>query len=239
MAIGVLVDGSLHFVPLIVTLFAPKTLVEVPPPQSMKQAIVDPVRELFRRPYVIWMLVFIVIYKLCDAFANTMTTPFLLRELHFSLATVGAVSKSVSLAGGLIGALVAGLFYVRLGLYRSLFYFGIAQIVSNIAFMWLAMVGKNYEVMVTALFLENFCGGLSTVGFVALLTSLCDPRYTATQFALFTALSAIGRVNAGPEAAIMVQNFGWIGFYFSTVLIGIPALLLLIWLNKRVQFDKM
>ena len=227
------------FIPFVVTMFAPKTLITAPEPQTMRDAIINPVREFFTRPYAIWILIFIVIYKLCDAFANTMTTPFLLRELHFSLAVVGAVSKSVSLLAGLIGAFVAGLCYVRLGLYRSLLYFGIAQMLSNLAFMWLAIVGKNYEVMVISLFFENFCGGLSTVAFVALLTSLCDARYTATQFAGFTALSAVGRVNAGPQAALLIAHLGWIGFYFSTVLMGLPSLILLIWLNRKVYFDRM
>lgn len=257
--IGLLVSGSLSlvlvkyigwhyvywsmalciFVPMLITAFAPRPLVSAPKPKTMRDAILEPIWEFMRRPYAIGMLVFIVVYKLCDAYANAMTTPFVLRELHFSLTTFGAVGKSVSLTAGLTGAFIAGLCYVRLGLYRSLLYFGIAQIVSNLVYYWLAMVGKNFTVLVVSLFLENFCGGLSTVAFVALLTSLCDPRYTATQFAIFTALSSIGRVNAGPQAALMVEHLGWPGFYLMTVVIGIPSLLLLVWLRRRVDFDKL
>src|SRR3990167_5420443 len=90
--------------------------------------------------------------------------------------------------------------------------------------------------MVSAVFVEYFCSGLGTVAFVAFLMGLCDRRYTATQYALFSALSAVGRVFIGPEAALMVNHMGWAAFYFTSFLTGLPALLLLWWLRYRVNF---
>jgi len=115
--------------------------------------------------------------------------------------------------------------------------FGFLQMSSNLAFAWLAIVGKNYGLMAGTIFIENFCGGLSTVALIVFLTSLCDKRYTATQYALFSALTALGRIFAGPEAAILVEHLGWAEFYVLTFFIGIPSLWLLWWLKRRVNFS--
>ena len=115
--------------------------------------------------------------------------------------------------------------------------FGFLQMSSNLTFALLAMVGKNYGLMAGTIFVENFCGGLSTVALIVFLTSLCNKRYTATQYALFSALTALGRIFAGPEAAILVKHMGWAQFYVVTFFMGFPALWLLWWLRQRVNFS--
>ena len=232
MAVFMLVAG-------VVTLFSPEPKKPPATPTTLHEAVVLPWREFLKRPLAIAILVFIVIYKLSDAFALTLTTPFLLRGMRFSLVTIGSVAKVVSLVGSLAGVSIGGLCMSRVGLYRSLWYFGILQILSNLLFCLLVIVGKNVVLMATVMLAEHFCGSLSTVAFIAFLMSLCDERYTAAQFALFTALSAVGRVFVGPEAGLMVEHLGWLVFYFSTFLIGIPSLVLLWWLGTKLNFKQL
>ncbi|GAG81366.1 unnamed protein product, partial [marine sediment metagenome] len=206
-------------------------------PKTMNQAIVAPIKEFLSRKTAIAILVFIIIYKLADAFALALNTPFLLRGVGFDLATVGAVAKSVGVSATLIGSLIGGILMPSLGLYRSLMIFGFLQIASNLAYALLALVGKSFIAMVAAVFTEYFCGGLSTVAFIVFLTALCDRRFTATQYALFSAAMAVGRVFVGPEAAAMVDHMGWFLFYLSTFIIGIPSLILLWWLKSKLDFS--
>lgn len=232
-----LIMAGLLVIEMFITLWSPELTKPVGAPTSLSRAIVEPIKEFMTRKNAILILIFIVIYKLTDAFALSLNTPFLIRGLGFSLVDVGTISKTVGLAASLLGSFIGGILFSRLGMYRSLMIFGVLQMSSNLAFALLAMVGKSFIVMGFAVFVEYFCGGLSTVAFVAFLMSLCNRRYTATQFALFSALSALGRVFAGPEAAIMVDHVGWAQLYVWTFVIGIPALLLLWWLNRRVDFS--
>ena len=232
-----LVMAGFMLIEIAVTLWAPGPDRPVLPPRTLTKAVIEPLKDFFKRENAIAILVFIVIYKLCDAFAFSLNTPFLIRGIGFNLMAIGSIYKIVALVATLLGSLSGGLMMPRLGLYRSLLYFGLLQAASNLAYMLLALVGKSYVFMVSAVFAEYFCSGLSTVAFVAFLMSLCNRRFTATQYAVFSALSAAGRVYAGPEAAIMVDHMGWALFYFSTFLIGIPSLFLLWWLRRRVDFS--
>ena len=218
----------------IVTLLAPPPAPITGLPNTMTKAVTEPIRDFMRREKSLALLVFIVIYKLSDAFALSLNTPFLIRGLCFDLLEIGTIYKVTALTATLAGSLVGGLLIRRLGIYRSLLYFGLLQALSNLSYMALAIVGKNYLLMTAGVFTEFFCGGLSTVAFVSFLMSLCNRKYTATQYALFSALSAVGRVFAGPEAAAMVEHMGWALFYFSTFLIGIPTLFLLWWLRHSL-----
>ena len=163
--------------------------------------------------------------------ALSLNTTFLIRGVGFSLVQIGAISKTVGLIASLLGSAVGGLLLPYLGLYRSLWYFGILQMTSNLLYAWLAAIGKNITVMSIAIFGENFCGGLATVAFVVFLMNLCDRRYTATQYALFSAVASLGRIFIGPMSAVLVQHIGWIDFYILSVIVGLPALVILYFLN--------
>ena len=217
----------------IISLKIPEESVKVEMPATLHDAVVKPFSEFWQRPYVLWIIAFVISYKLCDAFALSLNTTFLIRYLHFSLSDIGYISKTVSMAAVLIGSLVGGLLLPRLRMFRALFMFGIVQMLSNLLFAWMAWVGKSYALMVGCLFVENFCGGLSTVAFVAFLMGLCDQRFTATQYAIFSAVAAIGVNLAGPIAAYMVLHVGWVIFYIFTCLIGLPSLCLLVWLRRH------
>ena len=126
---------------------------------------------------------------------------------------------------------------MRSGLYRGLLFFGLAQAFSNLTFVVLALVGKNYFLMLLSLFIENFCSGMSTTALLVFLTSLCHQRYSATQFACLSALDSIGRVFVGPLAAKMVMHWGWVNFYGWSFILCFPGIFVLTLLRKKVNFN--
>lgn len=196
-------------------------------PLSLARAIRDPLVEFWSRSGAWSLLALIVLYKLGDAFSASLSSTFLLRGLGFSATDVGVVNKGMGLFALLTGAIVGGAMMVRLGLYRSLFLFGILQAVTNLGFFLLALSEKHYLGMVVAIGLENLAGGMGTAAFVALLMALCDHRYTATQFALLSAVASIGRVLIGPVAGYWVTELGWAMFFFTSLVAAFPGLWLL------------
>jgi PAT family beta-lactamase induction signal transducer AmpG len=203
------------------------------PPTSMKDAVEGPFREFFSRPGVWSLLALIVLYKLGDAFAGSLSTTFLIRGVNFSVGEVGAINKGMGLASTIIGALFGGILMARLRLFRSLLIFGILQAVSNLSFMVLALVGKSYPLMIFTIAFENLAGGMGTAAFVAFLMVLCNHNYTATQFALISALASLGRVFVGPLSGVLVDGMGWTAFFFSTFMFALPGLVLL-WIMREV-----
>jgi PAT family beta-lactamase induction signal transducer AmpG len=201
-------------------------------PTRLRKAFTEPLLDLWQRPRIVLIVLFIISYKLCDALAFALNTTFLLRGLGFQLAEVGLIYKSVSVLALLLGSFVGGYYLARLGLFRALWYFGIVQALSNLAYFWLALVGKNYLVMITTVFIEYFCSGVSTVAFVVFLMSLCRSQYSAAQYAILTAIAALARVFAGPEVALLVDKLGWAGFYFFTFLCGIPPIFILLGIKR-------
>ena len=231
--------AGLMAVGALATLWGPEPESAAPPPRTLDEAVWAPLREFFSRPGAWVLLALIVLYKLGDAFAGSLTTAFLLRGVAFSLDDVGYVNKGMGLAATLFGAIFGGALMVRLGLYRALMVFGILQAVSNLAFMALAAAGKSWPLMVFAVGFENLCGGMGTAAFVALLMALCDHRFTATQYALLSALSAFGRVYVGPAAGYATDplylGLSWTVFFFLTFLIALPGLLLLWWKRETLK----
>jgi PAT family beta-lactamase induction signal transducer AmpG len=221
---------------ILATLWGPEPTAALPPPRTLRVAIVEPLREFFSRPGAGWILLLLVLYKLGDAFAGSLTTAFLLRGVEFSLEDVGYVNKAVGLAATIVGVLFGGALMVRLGLYRALMAFGILQAASNLAFMWLAAAGKSYPIMVFAVGFENISGGMGTAAFVALLMALCDHRFTATQYALLSALAAFGRVYVGPVAGFATDpkylGLAWVPFFLATFAAALPGLVL-VWRLRR------
>ncbi len=221
---------------VVISCYLPRVPNELSRPASLKEAIIEPMADFLRRDQVILLLAFMVLYKMADALALALNTTFLLRGVGFDLLTVGLWSKTIGLAATLIGGVVGGLLYPRLGLYRSLLWFGFLQMSSNLLFAALAVVGKSHVLLVMSIFGDYFCGGVATTAFVAFLMSLCHQRYSATQYALFSAIASIGRIVCGPLAASMVNAMGWAEFYVASFLIGLPSLWLLVLLKRRHYF---
>ncbi len=203
-------------------------------------------------------LAFIVLYKLGDAFAGSLMTPFLLKSMAYAPAEVGVVNKVIGLWLTIGGALLGGALMLKLGLWRSLFLFGVLQMASNLGFWWLAVNGKGLMpglvipafdwgfvklaaatpvdgglLMVIAF--ENLSGGMGTAAFVAFLMSLCNQRFTATQFALLSAFASIGRVWVGPLAGVLAESIGWPVFFLVSTVAALPALWMLWWLRVPVR----
>ncbi len=208
------------------TLMAPEPKEKVVPPKSLAAAVWEPLKSYFKRANAVEMLVFIVVFKLGDTIAAAMTTPFLL-DLGFSRTDVGTVNKAFGLLSTIVGSLAGGVVLSRVGMARSLWVFAFLQAVSNLAFMWLAIVGKSYHTMVAAVAIENICGGMGTAGFIAFMMSLCDKRFTATQYALLSSLMALTRVLVGAPTGFMAEHLGWAMYFLTSLLGAVPGLVLL------------
>jgi len=234
-----LLMAALMAVGLLAALWGPEPVMALPPPRTLREAVVEPLREFFSRPGAAWLLLLLVLYKLGDAFAGSLTTAFLLRGVEFSLPDVGYVNKAVGLAATIVGVLFGGALMVRLGLFRALMAYGILQAASNLAFMWLAVAGKSYPIMIFAVGFENVSGGMGTAAFVALLMALCDHRFTATQYALLSALAAFGRVYVGPIAGFATDpkhlGLAWAPFFLATFVAALPGLVLVWWLRRQIS----
>jgi PAT family beta-lactamase induction signal transducer AmpG len=213
---------------ILATLFAPEPK-EISPPSSLADAVILPFQEFFQRQGIIkaiLMLAFITLYKLGDALLSNMTTPFLL-QTGFTKTDIGAIQVGMGLIATIVGALAGGSILSAIGINRSLWVFGILQAVSNLAYFFLAYIGQNYQAMVLAINVEQFCGGLGTAAFVAFLMSLCNQRFSATQYALLSSLMAVSRdILAAPGGAI-AQSTGWPIFFLITIAAAVPGLLLL------------
>ncbi len=222
------------------------------------ETLLNGLRSYFSQPGAAVFLLFIVLYKLGDAFAGALMTPFLLKAMAFSSAEVGVVNKIIGLWLTLGGALLGGLLMLRLGLWRALMLFGVLQAVSNLGFWWLAEHGKGSLpgllipafdwglvslsqatpvdgglLMVIAF--ENLSGGMGTAAFLAFLMGLTQQRFTATQFAMLSAFASVGRVWVGPLAGVLAASIGWPDFFIVSTVLALPALGLLWALRASVQ----
>ena len=197
-------------------------------------SFVEPWDAFFTRRRAVALLGLIVLYKLGDAFAGSLSTAFLIRGAGFTATEVGAVNKALGLIATIVGALAGGALLARLSLFRALMVFGILQAISNFGYWLIAVSPKSYSLMAAAIGIENLCGGLGTAAFVAFLMALTDRRFSAAQYALLSALAAVGRVYVGPASGVLVEAFGWPTFFILTVLAALPGLLLLYWLRPEV-----
>ncbi len=223
---------------MIATFLAPEPSDVIPVPRSLEQAVAEPLRDFFGRNNAWLILLLIVLYKLGDAFAMSLTTTFLIRGVGFDAGEVGVVNKTLGLIATIIGALYGGVLMQRLSLFRALMIFGILQGLSNAGYWLLAITDKHMLSMATAVFFENLCGGMGTAAFVALLMTLCNKSFSATQFALLSALSAVGRVYVGPIAGWFVEAHGWAEFYLFSVFAAIPGLLLLLICRRSLEYTQ-
>ena len=223
------------------TLFAPNPKQDEQAPTTLTDAVVQPFLEFFQRMGVqraILALLFIILFRLGDAMVAKMAIPFLgAKGLGFSDGDIGTIRQGMGLVATIVGTLCGGAVLSRLGVNRSLWIFGGLQAVSNLGYWALAIVGKDYTALVLAINVENFCGGLGTAGFLGFLMSLCNPNFSATQFALLSSLMAVGRdVIAGPSSGEFAQRLvfsanaglaGWANFFLITMLAALPGMMLL------------
>jgi PAT family beta-lactamase induction signal transducer AmpG len=219
---------------LVTTWFADEPPAPHAVPASLLAASIEPLRELAGRSGIVALLACVMLYKLGDQFAGALAQTFFIRGQGYSLTEIGAVYKGLGIVAALSGGVVGGVAMYRLGLWRSLIAFGLLQMLTNAGFLALALAGKSMPGLLVVVALENFCGGMGTCAHVALLIALCDPRYTATQFAALSALASLGRVVLGPVAAV-VAGFGWPAYFAVSCVVAVPGLLLAAGLGPRLR----
>ncbi|MDR2113590.1 MAG: MFS transporter [Candidatus Accumulibacter sp.] len=211
----------------------------------------------FARPDAALFLLLIVLYKLGDAFAGSLSTAFLIKGLVFSQAEVGIANKIIGIWLTIAGALLGGALMLRLRLYRALLLFGLLQLLSNFGFYLIAVLGKGawghvavppFDWIAVSLreaasldFLllavvasENITGGMGTVALVALLMALCNSRFTATHYALLSALAAVGRIYVAPVAGVLTESIGWPAFYLFSVVVAVPGVVMVYRMRARL-----
>jgi len=214
-------------------------------------------RSYFVLPGAGAFLLLIVLYKLGDAFAGSLTTPFLIKGMGFTQAEIGIANKIIGIWLTIFGAFLGGLLMLRLKLYRALLLFGLLQLFSNLGFYALANMGKGAwgAVMVqpfdwTFIALrdaasldwlllaviagENISGGMGTVAFVGLLMALCNKRFTATHYALLSAFAAVGRIYISPIAGVLSESLGWPMFFIFSIILAVPGIVMVWWMRKSI-----
>ncbi|MBT8338727.1 MAG: AmpG family muropeptide MFS transporter [Desulfatitalea sp.] len=196
-------------------------------PKTMAQAVIAPFKDYFSRRDAIWILAFIVLYKIGDTMAGTMTTPFYL-DIGFSMTQIGTIVKTFG-AGAIIGGgLVGGVIMLRLGIRRSLWVFGFLQALSTAGFVVLAYLGDSVAGLTAVIAFENLSAGMGTAAYAAFMASITNQRFTATQYALLTSLMGIPRVIASSGTGFMAETMGWSAFFMCCTLIAAPGMLLLL-----------
>jgi PAT family beta-lactamase induction signal transducer AmpG len=200
-------------------------------PRTLREAVVEPFHEFLARNGwrdALTVLLFIFLYKLGDSMATALATPFYL-DLGFKLTDIGLIAKNAGLWASVIGGLLGGLWMVKIGINRALWLFGIVQVVSILGFAWLAYVNRPDRVLLAVVIAVEALGvGLGTAAFTAYIARTTDPRYTATQYALFTSLAAVPRTVINASTGWIVEHTGWFDFYLLCTLLALPGMALLL-----------
>lgn len=212
---------------LITTLLTPEPDMPLGMPQSIKEAVVDPFVEYFSRPNAIWILAFILLYKMGDTMASSMTAPFYV-DLQYTKTEVGAIVKLVGFWAILGGTFIGGILMLKWGINKSLWLFGALQALSTAGFAILAQMTHNLSMLAFVIGFENLSAGMGTSAYVAFMASITNKKFTATQYALLTSLMGIPRVIASSGTGFLAQTMGWTRFFIFCTLIALPGMLILI-----------
>lgn len=189
-------------------------------------SILAPFAEFFQRPKVLWVLLFILCYKLGDTLAQTMTMPFYL-EVGFSKSEIAAIVKLFGFWGTIVGAGLGGIFIMRLGISRGLWIFGLLQMISTAGFSLLALKGADLSWLALVVAAENCSAGMGTAAFIAYMARLTNKQFSASQYALLSSIMGIPRVFLASSSGYIASSLGWFWFFLFCSLIALPGLLLL------------
>jgi PAT family beta-lactamase induction signal transducer AmpG len=199
------------------------------PPKTLEEAVVLPFREFVKRSgwdQALLVLSFIFLYKLGDSMAVALATPFYL-DLGFTKTEIGLIAKNAGLWLNVAGGLIGGVWLIKLGINKGLWVFGVVQTIVILGFAWLAQVGADKLWLAVVIGSEAFGVGLGTAAFTAYIARSTDPRYTATQYALFTSLASVPRTFANAATGYIVEQTGWFWFFIVCTVLAIPGLMLL------------
>jgi len=211
---------------IVVTLLAREPGLPEGTPKSLAEAVIDPLKEYFRRDGALLILAFILLYKIGDTMAAAMTTPFYL-ETGFTKSQIGTVVKLFGFWATIGGGLAGGVLMLRIGINRCLWIFGGLQALSTSGFVVLAVVGGSVPLLSAVIAFENLSSGMGTAAYAAFMASITSKRFTATQYALLSSLMGIPRVLASAPSGFMAKHFGWVSFFVLCTLLAIPGMILL------------
>jgi len=213
------------------TLIAREPLLVKGRPRTLREAVIEPFHEFLTRSgwrTAVTVLLFIFLYKLGDSMATALATPFYL-DMGFTKTDIGVIAKNAGLWASVIGGLLGGLWMVRIGINKGLWIFGVVQLVSILGFAWLAYVHMPERLLLAFVIAFEALGvGLGTAAFTAYIARATDPRYTATQYALFTSLAAVPRTVINATTGWIVEQTGWLDFYLLCTVLALPGMLLLL-----------
>jgi PAT family beta-lactamase induction signal transducer AmpG len=199
-------------------------------PRTLREAVVEPFHEFVTRNGwrgALAVLAFIFLYKLGDSMATALATPFYL-DMGFTKTDIGVVAKNAGLWASVVGGLLGGLWMVKIGINRALWLFGVVQVVSILGYAWLAHEHRpDLALLAAVIGFEALGVGLGTAAFAAFIARATDPRYTATQFALFTSLAAVPRTLVNASTGFIVERIGWLDFFLLCTLLALPGMALL------------
>ncbi|MFW6099038.1 MAG: AmpG family muropeptide MFS transporter, partial [Thermodesulfobacteriota bacterium] len=193
----------------------------------LKEAVIDPLVEYFSRPSAVWILAFILFYKIGDTMASAISIPFYL-DVGFTKTEIGAVVKLFGFWATIGGSLMGGILMIRLGINRSLWIFGVLQALSTACFALLSHIGPHVSALSGVIGFENLSGGMGTAAYVAFMASITNKRFTATQYALLSSLMGVPRVMASAPTGFLAKHLGWGWFFIACTLIAVPGMLLLL-----------
>ena len=197
----------------------------------VKDHVVDPFGDFLARPGWAAIIGFIVLYKLGDAVAGAMSGPFYI-QIGFSKTEIAVVTKVFGLAMTLSGAVIGGIVVARMGILRALLWCGLVQMLSNLMLALQALVGADPVFLALTIGTENLSGGMATVAFVAYISRLCSLEFTATQYALFSSLAAVGRTTLASGGGLLAEQTGWFWFFVASTVCALPGLLVLLWMMR-------
>ncbi len=223
------VTGAFMLPGILMTLVVREPAVQGVPPRNLRDAVVLPFREFIQRDGwrgALLVIAFIFLFKLGDTMATTLSTSFFL-DIGFNKTQIGVIAKTTAFWASLAGGVIGGIWLVKIGIARGLWIFGVVQIVSTLGFAWLAKAGAQPILMAAVYGFETFATGLTLAAFTAYIASTTDPRYTATQFALFTSLASVPRTLASAASGFIVAQIGWFDYFLVCAALGIPGMLLL------------
>ncbi len=196
------------------------------PGSFLRKGVIAPFMEFLTRPAALIILAFVLLYKFGDAIGGTMANPFYV-DMGFSGTDIALVSKTAGLVATMMGIFAGGALVRAIGLLKALVIGGILQAVTNLLFAWVAVSGTDVAVLATAVWGDNFTGGLGSAAFVAYLSSLCNRAFTATQYALLSAFMAFGRTLLSTPSGWLVEQVGWPEFFVMTAFLAVPGLVLI------------
>ena len=215
---------------IILTILIKEPLLKTIQPKTLKEAVIEPFREFINRKGIkeaLLILLFIFLYKVGDSMATALATPFYM-DLGFTMTEIGIIAKNSGLWASIIGGILGGIWMIKLGINRALWIFGFMQMFATLSFAWLAISGNNPLILGITVGLEFFAAGLGTTAFIAYIAKTTNPKFTATQFALFTSLASVPRTFTNASTGYLVDLFGWHNFFIFCFFIAIPGMLLLI-----------